>query len=74
MHDGIQWVAVDPSEPRPSWTLTEQNGLWILRIHPKKADEIDAFIKDNKIRGYRVEREVIFSDFEDAVLIRLKFQ
>lgn len=75
MHDGSQWVAVDPTEPfDPSWTLHEINGMWVLRIHPKVADEVDDFIVENNLRGYRVEREVIFAEFDEAALVRLKYQ
>jgi hypothetical protein len=75
LFDGTQWltVAQDVIFPEPC-TITSENGLWLINSPPSLTAAIDEFIEENNISAIRREREFIFREFEDAALIKLKFQ
>jgi hypothetical protein len=74
--DGSQWCLVEffGIEPDIKWVLTERQSLWVLVVPDSSIDAVDEFIDEQNLRALRYQNEVIFRDFDEAALVRLKFQ
>jgi hypothetical protein len=74
--DGTAWKALCTPDGRPeraNWSVHEELGFYIVQL-PANPPDIELFVEQNGLQAIRRGRECICRSFDEAALIRLKFQ